>query len=132
MVINDLIVLKNLLKDTKLGKVSNEVLRTYLKLSVKLNEYNTAWEDKRRALFEETAKTLGYDMQTLTEQQNNEVFNIAAPLLNDYLGTEVTDFDTHIFSWDDLFNFILNVDENSALTTEQKTLLTTYLCAEEL
>jgi len=132
MQINDLIVLKTTLSNTKVGKLSSDTLRKYLKLSVRLNTYNTEWEELRRTYFEETAKNLGYDMHTLTEEQGNEIFNIAAPALNEYLVTDVTDVETKIFSWDELYDAILNCDENKNLTTDQKTLLTNTLCYESL
>lgn len=132
MVINDVIILKNVLKDTKIGKVSNEALRKYLKLSIALNKYNNEWEEKRKELYKETAGAKGLDLQTLTEEQNTEIFTVIAPVLNEYLGTEVTDLDTKIFSWDEICEAILNVSENSNLTVDQKSMLTQMLCYEEL
>lgn len=132
MVINDVIILKNVLKDTKIGKVSNDALRKYLKLSIVLNKYNNEWEEKRKELYKETADAKGLDLQTLTEEQNNEIFTVIAPVLNEYLGTEVTDLDTKIFSWDEICEAILNVSENTNLTVDQKSMLTQMLCYEEL
>lgn len=132
MVINDVIILKSVLKDTKIGKVSNEALRKYLKISIALNKYNNEWEEKRKELYEETADAKGLDLQTLTEEQNTEIFTVIAPVLNEYLGTEVTDLDTKIFSWDEICEAILNVSENSNLTVDQKSMLTQMLCYEEL
>lgn len=132
MVINDVIILKSVLKDTKIGKVSNEALRKYLKLSIALNKYNNEWEEKRKELYKETAGAKGLDLQTLTEEQNTEIFTVIAPVLNEYLGTEVTDLDTKIFSWDEICEAILNVSENSNLTVDQKSMLTQMLCYEEL
>ena len=45
--------------------------------------------------------------------------------------TEV-DVDTKILSWDDLYNGILDIDENVSLPVEVKSRLTMYLCTEEL
>lgn len=132
MLLSDLITLKNTLAKTKVGKLSSDTLRKYLKLSVQLNEYNTDWEEKRRAYFNETAKTLGYDLTSLTEEESIKVFNTAAPLLNEYLANNVPDIETKIFNWDELYTAILGLDENKDLTTDQKTLLTEKLCSEQL
>lgn len=132
MVINDVIILKNVLKDTKIGKVSNEALRKYLKLSIALNKYNNEWEEKKNELYKEIANAKGLNLQALTNEQNNEIFNIIAPVLNEYLGTEVTDLDTKIFSWNEICEAIMNVNENNNLTVDQKSMLTQMLCYEEL
>lgn len=132
MVINDVIILKNVLKDTKIGKVSNETLRKYLKLSIALNKYNNEWEEKKNELYKEIANAKGLNLQALTNEQNNEIFNIIAPVLNEYLGTEVTDLDTKIFSWNEICEAIMNVNENNNLTVDQKSMLTQMLCYEEL
>ena len=129
--INDLIVLKTLLKKTKVGRMSNESLRGYLKLSLELTKYNNEFEQKRRDLATEAVEQKGYDIQNITPEQDREVFNIIAPILDEYLGTEVP-VETKVLSWDDLFDGVLNLPENDSLTTDEKTALTTYLCKEEL
>lgn len=132
MVINDLIVLKNVLKDTKIGHVSNNTLRRYLKLSLAVNKYNSEWEEKRKNLYKEAAEAKGYDVMSVTEEQNNELFNVLSPILNEYLGTEVTDVNTKIFAWDELCDTVLNAENNAELTVDQKSYLTEMLCYEEL
>lgn len=131
MLINDLIVLKNMLKDTKVGRMSNDGLRAYLKLSLELNKYSSEFETKRTDLAKEAVANKGYDIQSLTNEQDREIFNIIAPILDEYLSGEV-DVKTKILSWDDLCNGILNMPENDKLTFEVKSRLTEYLCSEEL
>jgi hypothetical protein len=129
--INDLIVLKSLLKRTKVGRMSNEGLRGYLKLSLELTKYNNEFEQKRRDLATEAVEQKGYDIQNITPEQDREVFNIIAPILDEYLGTEVP-VETKVLSWNDLFDGVLNLADNDSLTTEEKTTLTSYLCKEDL
>ena len=129
--INDLIVLKSLLKRTKVGRMSNEGLRGYLKLSLELTKYNNEFEQKRRDLATEAFEQKGYDLQNITPEQDREVFNIIAPILDEYLGTEVP-VETKVLSWNDLFDGVLNLTDNDSLTTEEKTTLTSYLCKEDL
>jgi hypothetical protein len=129
--INDLIVLKSLLKRTKVGRMSNEGLRGYLKLSLELTKYNNEFEQKRRDLATEAVEQKGYDIQNITPEQDREVFNIIAPILDEYLGTEVP-VETKVLSWNDLFDGVLNLTDNDSLTTEEKTTLTSYLCKEDL
>lgn len=131
MRINDLIVLKNVLKETKIGKMSNEGLRAYLKLSLEMNKYNTEFEEKRKTLVTEAIENKGYDIQSITQEQDREIFNIIAPILDEYLGTEV-EVETKILSWDDLCTGILNMDENAKLTVDEKTKITELLCKEDL
>ncbi len=131
MLINDLIVLKNLLKDTKVGRMSNEGLRAYLKLSLELNKYFNEFDTKRNDLIKEAVANKGYDVQTITNEQDREIFNIIAPILDEYLSGEV-EVTTKVLSWDDLCNGILNMPENDKLTFEVKSKLTEYLCSEEL
>ena len=129
--INDLIVLKSILKQTKVGRMSNDGLRAYLKLSLELNKYNTEFEDKRKSLATEAVAQKGYDIQNITIEQDREIFNIIAPILDEYLGTEVP-VETKILSWDDLCNGILNLPENDSVDYDNKAKLTEYLCKEEL
>ena len=129
--INDLIVLKSILKQTKVGRMSNDGLRAYLKLSLELNKYNTEFEDKRKSLATEAVTQKGYDIQNITIEQDREIFNIIAPILDEYLGTEVP-VETKILSWDDLCNGILNLPENDSVDYDNKAKLTEYLCKEEL
>ena len=129
--INDLIVLKSLLKRTKVGRMSNEGLRGYLKLSLELTKYNNEFEQKRRDFATEAVEQKGYDIQNITPEQDREVFNIIAPILDEYLGTEVP-VETKVLSWNDLFDGVLNLTDNDSLTTEEKTTLTSYLCKEDL
>lgn len=129
--INDLIVLKNILKETKIGKMSNEGLRAYLKLSLEMNKYNSEFEDKRKTLVTDAIANKGYDIQSITQEQDRDIFNIIAPILDEYLVTEV-DVETKVLSWDDLCIGILNMDENTKLSVEEKTKITELLCKEDL
>ena len=130
-IINDLIVLSKVLSRTKVGRLSNEGLRTYLKLSLELTKYNNEFEQKRRDLAQAAVAQKGYDIQNITPDQDREIFGIIAPILDEYLGTEVN-VETKILSWDDLYNGVLGIPENDSLSTEDKTTLTTYLCKEDL
>jgi hypothetical protein len=129
--INDLIVLKNILRETKIGKMSNEGLRGYLKLSLTMNKYYNEFEEKRKNLVTEAIENKGYDIQNITAEQDRDIFNVIAPILDEYLGTEV-DVDTKVLSWDDLCSGVLNLDENTKLTVDDKTKITEYLCKEDL
>ena len=129
--INDLIVLKNILKETKVGKMSNDGLRAYLKLSLVMNKYSTEFEEKRRTLVNDTVENKGYDIQNITPEQDRDIFNVIAPILEEYLGTDV-DIETKVLSWNDLYDGILNLEENAGVSMEDKTRLTEMLCSEEL
>ena len=129
--INDLIVLKNVLKETKVGKMSNEGLRAYLKLSLVMNKYSTEFEEKRRTLVNDTVENKGYDIQNITPEQDRDIFNVISPILEEYLGTDV-DIETKVLSWNDLCDGILNLDNNANVSMEDKTRLTELLCSEEL
>ena len=129
--INDLVVLKNVLKETKVGKMSNEGLRAYLKLSLVMNKYSTEFEEKRRTLINDAIENKGYDIQNITAEQDRDIFNVIAPILEEYLGTDV-DIETKVLSWNDLYDGILNLEENAGVSMEDKTRLTEMLCSEEL
>lgn len=129
--VNDLVVLKAILKDTKVGKMSNEGLRAYLKLSLTMNKYASEFEDKRTSLITDTVSSKGYDIQKITPEQDREIFNIIAPILDEFLGQEV-DIETKVLSWDDICNGILNLEDNEKLSVDDKTKITQYLCKDEL
>ena len=129
--INDLVVLKNVLKETKVGKMSNDGLRAYLKLSLVMNKYSTEFEEKRRTLVNDAIENKGYDIQNITPEQDRDIFNVIAPILEEYLGTDV-DVETKVLSWNDLCDGILNIEENANVSMEDKTRLTEILCSEEL
>lgn len=131
MKINDIILLKNDLKDTKIGHISSEGMRMYLKLSIELNKYYREFEEKRKSLLEEVVKTKGYDVRTITPEQDKEISDIVIPILTEYINTDV-DIVTRILSWDDLYNGILNDESNSNLSLDVKTRLTELLCSEDL
>ena len=131
MLINDLVVLKNMLKDTKVGRMSNDGLRAYLKLSIELNKYSNEFESKRNDLIKEAVASKGYDVNTITQEQDREIWNIIAPILDEYLSGEV-EVNTKVLTWNDLCDGILNMSENDMLTFEVKSKLTEYLCSEEL
>ena len=129
--INDLVVLKNVLKETKVGKMSNDGLRSYLKLSLVMNKYSTEFEEKRRTLVNDAIENKGYDIHNITAEQDRDIFNVIAPILEEYLGTDV-DIETKVLSWNDLYDGILNLEENAGVSMEDKTRLTEMLCSEEL
>ena len=129
--INDLVVLKRILRETKVGKMSNDGLRSYLKLSLVMNKYSTEFEDKRRTLVNDTIENKGYDINNITPEQDRDIFNVIAPILEEYLGTDV-DIETKVLSWNDLCDGILNLEENANVSMEDKTRLTEMLCSEEL
>lgn len=129
--INELVVLKNMLKETKVGKMSNDGLRAYLKLSLVMNKYSTEFEEKRRTLINDAIENKGYDIQNITPEQDRDIFNVIAPILEEYLGTDV-DIETKVLSWNDLCDGILNLDDNTGVSMEDKTRLTELLCSEEL
>lgn len=129
--INELVVLKNILKETKVGKMSNDGLRAYLKLSLVMNKYSTEFEEKRRTLINDAIENKGYDIQNITPEQDRDIFNVIAPILEEYLGTDV-DIETKVLSWNDLCDGILNLDDNTGVSMEDKTRLTELLCSEEL
>ena len=82
-------------------------------------------------LAQETVAQKGYDINHITPEQDREIFNVIAPILDEYLGTEV-DVNTKILPWEDLYSAVLCLPENNNLTIDEKTTLTTYLCSEEL
>lgn len=129
--VNDLVVLKAILKDTKVGKMSNEGLRAYLKLSLIMNKYASEFEDKRSSLITDTVSSKGYDIQKITPEQDREIFNVIAPILDEFLGQDV-DIETKVLSWDDICNGILNLEDNEKLSVDDKTKITQYLCKDEL
>ena len=129
--INDLVVLKRVLRETKVGKMSNDGLRSYLKLSLVMNKYSTEFEEKRRTLVNDTIENKGYDINNITPEQDRDIFNVIAPILEEYLGTDV-DIETKVLSWNDLYDGILNLEENAGVSMEDKTRLTEMLCSEEL
>lgn len=129
--INDLVVLKRILRETKVGKMSNDGLRSYLKLSLVMNKYSTEFEDKRRTLVNDTIENKGYDINNITPEQDRDIFNVIAPILEEYLETDV-DVETKVLSWNDLCDGVLNLDENAGISMEDKTRLTEMLCSEEL
>ena len=129
--INDLVVLKNVIKETKVGKMSNDGLRSYLKRSLVMNKYSTEFEEKRRTLVNDAIENKGYDIQNITAEQDRDIFNVIAPILEEYLGTDV-DIETKVLSWNDLYDGILNLEENAGVSMEDKTRLTEMLCSEEL
>ena len=131
MKINDIILLKRDLDSVKIGQLSNENLRKYLKLSVELNKYNTEFENKRTTLIDEAIAAKGFDINTITAEQDQEIGDIVVPILNEYLFTEV-EINTKILSWNDLFDNILNLPENISLSTEVKSRLAELLCTENL
>lgn len=131
MKINDIILLKRDLDSVKIGQLSNENLRKYLKLSVELNKYNTEFENKRTTLIDEAVAAKGFDINTITAEQDQEIGDIVVPILNEYLSTEV-EINTKILSWNDLFDNILNLPENISLSTEVKSRLAELLCTENL
>ena len=64
--INDLVILKNILKDTKIGKISNDGLRAYLKLSMSINKYAAEFDEKRKTLITDAISNKGYNIDALT------------------------------------------------------------------
>lgn len=131
MTLNDLLLLRNALKTAKIGHLSSDGMKAYLKLSVVMNKYNKEFEEKRKDLIDETISTKGYDINTLTPEQDKEVSAIVIPILTEYIMQDV-DVDTKCLSWDDLYNGILNLEENKELDFEAKTRFTEFLCIEEL
>ena len=111
--------------------MSNDGLRSYLKLSLVMNKYSTEFEEKRRTLVNETIENKGYDINNITPEQDRDIFNVIAPILEEYLGTDV-DVETKVLSWNDLCDGVLNLDENAGISMEDKTRLTEMLCSEEL
>lgn len=131
MILNDLLLLRNDLKSTKIGHLSSEGLKSYLKLSVTMNKYNKEFEEKRKDLINEAMTAKGYDVKTITREQDAEISEVVIPILSEYIQQDV-EIETKILSWDDLYNGILNIDENKELDFEAKTRLTEYLCTEDL
>ena len=131
MLINDLISLKKDLNSTKIGHMTNEGLRAYLKLSIELNKYEREFEEKKQELVKEALATKGYDVNTITKEQDQEIGAIVIPILNEYLATEV-DVNTKILSWDDLYQGILDLSDNNSLTVDVKSRLTDMLCSDPL
>lgn len=129
--ISDLVALKQIIKDTKIGKMSNEGLRSYLKLSLQMNKYATEFEEKRKTLITETVENKGFDLEKLTGDQDREVFEVIAPILEEHLNTEV-DIETKVLSWDDLCTGVLNVDANSSISFDIKTRITELLCKDDI
>lgn len=132
MKVNDLITLKQVLTKTKVGQLPNEKLRSYLKLSLALSKYEGEFESRRDALVKETAANLNYDLQTLTPEQNRDIINVVAPILDEYLGQDVEDVTTNILDWDTLYECVLNLSDNVSLTTKDKEILATYLIEGEI
>jgi hypothetical protein len=96
-----------------------------------MNKYSTEFEEKRRTLINDAVENKGYDIQNITPEQDRDIFNVIAPILEEYLGTDV-DVETKVLSWNDLFDGILGLEENAGVSMEDKTRMTELLCSEEL
>lgn len=131
MLNNDLLVLRSVISKIKIGKLDNDLLRSFIKLSVALNKLNVDFETRRNELAQEAAEAKGYNLQTLTSDQNNELVNIISPILNEFLVQE-TNLDTKIFTWEELCDSILNNPENTNLSVDEKTSLSQMLCRDDL
>lgn len=132
MTINDILFLRSDLKQVKIGHISSDGMKEYIKLSIQLNKYNKEFEEKRKDLIEETLAAKNYSIDNLTPEQDKEVSDIVIPILNDYILNTDIDIVTNVLSWSDLYDGILNNEENSSLSLEVKTRLTERLCSEEI
>lgn len=131
MKIYELIALGNSLKDTKVGSLSNEALRKYIRLIVDFNKCSAELEEKKRSLATEAIKQKNYNVETLTPEQESEIVSIISPLIDEYVLGDC-DSPTKFLSWDELYNAILNNPENSGISINEKSMISNFLCSEEV
>lgn len=127
----ELISLGNALSKTKVGSLSNENLRKYLRLMIEYNKVNAEFDEKRRTLATETLKTKGFDAEKLTPEQEAEVVSIISPILDEYALADV-DVPTKFLTWDELYDSILSNSENNSIDVNTKSMITSFLCSEDV
>ena len=127
MKIYELIALGN----SKVGALSNEALRKYIRLIVDFNKCSAELEEKKRSLATEAIKQKNYNVETLTPEQESEIVSIISPLIDEYVLGDC-DSPTKFLSWDELYNAILNNPENSGISINEKSMISNFLCSEEV
>lgn len=131
MKVYELIELGNSLKDTKVGTLSNDNLRKYIKLMIEFNKYSGELDEKRRSLATETIKQKGYTAETLTPEQEQDIISVITPLIDEFI-LQDCEVPEKFLTWDELCNAILNNTENSNISVSRKSVISHYLCSEEL
>jgi hypothetical protein len=118
-------------KGTKVKGLSNEACKDYFHLKIKLTEVCDKLakdtQDGSKLILAELGYKEGDKIppEKLAEAQNK--VNGALEKLYE----EEVELNTHILSPDDLFNSLLNIDENKDLSTEDKSILVKYLMKDE-
>lgn len=131
MKVYELIALGNSLKDTKVGSLSNDALRKYIKLMVEFNRVFAELENKKRTLATEAMKQKNYKAETLTAEEEQDIVAIISPMIDEYVLQEC-EVPTKFMTWDELCNAILNNPENGNISINDKSMISNFLCSEEL
>lgn len=114
-------------KGSKVKSLSPELTKSYFYLKVKISEHVKATqkqlEDGQKTLLEELGYTEGMTIpkEKLGEAQK-KVNDLTSKILE-----ETVEVDTKIMPESDLFDNLLNISENDAMTTESKSIVMKYL-----
>lgn len=131
MKIYELIALGNSLKDTKVGNLGNESLRKYIRLIVEYNKCSAALEEKKHSFVGEVIKQKKYDINNLSQEEQRDIMMVINPLIDEYVMQDI-DVPTKFLTWNELYDSILNYDENSKLSVNEKSMISNFLCSEEI
>jgi len=110
-------------KDAKVKGLGQEATRDYLYLKIKISEIikdleQTVSEGSKTVLCELGYKEGDSIPKDKVQEINSKVFDVISKLYD-----EEVQIDTHILSADDLYNCLLNIEENNSINTEGKAIL---------
>lgn len=126
----EILEFNNAWKDSKVGQLSNTSTRDYFYLKVKMTENVKAiseqLEGARKVFLEENGFKEGdqipkekiYDVQSKFNDLERKILE------------EKVEIETHILPADELFDKLLNIDNNESISTENKATIMKYLLKE--
>lgn len=127
---SEILIFNEVWISAKVKGLSNEATKDYLYLKIKVADFAKKISEEITNAKKTIISELGYkEGENIPQERFVEVNRKINDPINILLNEEI-EINTHVLSSEDLFNCILNIDENKDLTTESKSLLLKYLVKE--
>lgn len=112
----------------KVGKLNKDEMISFLTLKISLEDISETIRKHIEKLRKESNKQFNIEEGVeVSDEVRNEASDTFNKMVDDYLQEDIKEIDSHILSSDDIYNAILDFDENKSVSINDKANIFKYL-----
>ncbi|MCC8188382.1 MAG: hypothetical protein LIP08_13025 [Bacteroides sp.] len=126
--VKDIVRFNEVFKDVKVSGLNKEATVEYLNLKICISELVEKFAEREKKIFKEAIPEGYKEGDKLPPEKYQEFKSLIDGLMEKFHNEPIKEeIDTHVLSLDELFDSVLNIEENKNISSEGKALLMKYL-----